>query len=156
MFYATYDKFSGIYPKEYTEGFANTVEAVAFATRAERDAYLQETKYLRAVSLSRQEALRYAERTQGNPGDAPGYVDKILGRVCLRASAWWIGKKEAVWEGERMQGRNMYQEQERIFPAEMALNPRAFEGDMNIQRDWAVTQAATVLDNFEVKPKIKL
>lgn len=72
MFYALTDTATGDSPSEYTHGFANTKGAVAFRTKAERAAWLANTKLLTAKAITRAEALKLAERSNGitkNPGD---------------------------------------------------------------------------------------
>ena len=76
MFYALTDTATGNNPREYTSGFANTKGALAFRTKAERTAWLSETKLLTAKVITRAEALKLAERSNGYLTDNPG--DKVV------------------------------------------------------------------------------
>ena len=76
MFYALTDNFVGSNPQEYTHGFANTKGALAFRTKAERTAWLNETRLLTAKAITRAEALKLAERSNGYLTDNPG--DKVV------------------------------------------------------------------------------
>ena len=76
MFYALTDNRVGSNPKEYTSGFANTKGPLAFRTKAERTAWLHETKLLTAKAITRSEALKLAERSNGYLTDNPG--DKVV------------------------------------------------------------------------------
>ena len=59
-YYAETDSFSGDDPRDYTHGFANTKEPVAFTSKRERDAWLSSTKLMTARKLIRAEAARDA------------------------------------------------------------------------------------------------
>ena len=59
-FYAMSDTFTGDNPNEYTSGFANTKEPIAFTSRAARDRWLESTKLLTAKAITRAEAIREA------------------------------------------------------------------------------------------------
>lgn len=58
MFYAETDWSTGDNPSEYTSGFSNTAEVIAFTTRKARDEWVQETKLLSAKPLTRTQAIR--------------------------------------------------------------------------------------------------
>lgn len=76
MCYALSDRATGDNPRNYTHGFSNTKEVIAFLGRAERDAWAADTKLLTAKSLTRAEALHWADTATGmEPGAEPG--DKI-------------------------------------------------------------------------------
>lgn len=75
MYYALTDTATGNNPKEHTHGFANTKGALAFRTRTERDTWLATTKLLTAAPLTRAEAIRLAEKADGN---LAGIGDKIV------------------------------------------------------------------------------
>ena len=62
FFYALSDRFTGNYPKEYAEGFANTKQAIAFASKRDRDAWLDQTKLIGARAIKRTEAIKYKFR----------------------------------------------------------------------------------------------
>ena len=57
-YYALSDSFAGDCPREFTYGFANTKTALAFHTKAERDAWLDDTRLLTAKAIPRKEAMR--------------------------------------------------------------------------------------------------
>ena len=76
MFYALTDTATGDSPSEYTHGFANTKGALAFRTKAERAAWLADTKLLTAKAITRAEALKLAERSNGFLTKTPG--DKVV------------------------------------------------------------------------------
>lgn len=76
MFYALTDNRVGSNPQEYTHGFANTKGVLAFRTKAERAAWLSETKLLTARAITRAEALKLAERSNGYLTDNPG--DRVV------------------------------------------------------------------------------
>ncbi|MBX9936073.1 MAG: hypothetical protein K2Y10_05725 [Burkholderiaceae bacterium] len=57
MFYALTDRSTGDNPAEHTSGFANTKEAIAFPSKAARDAWLADTKLLTAKAITHDEAL---------------------------------------------------------------------------------------------------
>lgn len=58
MFYALSDSFTGDLPNEYTHGFANTKEVIAFRSRKGRDEWLETTNLATAKPLTRAEALK--------------------------------------------------------------------------------------------------
>ena len=66
--YALSDRFTGDYPGDYTSGFSNTKEPIAFVSKKERDAWLEETKLLTATSLTHREARSRADKYSGQPG----------------------------------------------------------------------------------------
>ena len=76
MFYALSDSFTGSDPKQTTSGFANTKVPIAFRTKAQRDGWLKSTKLLTAVALSRDEAVKMAEKSNGIL--AGEYGDRIV------------------------------------------------------------------------------
>ena len=63
---------------DYTHGFANTWRAIAFRSKAERDAVLDSTKALKARACTRSEALKltttYAGRKMVNVFGTDDYV----------------------------------------------------------------------------------
>ena len=59
-FYALSDSFTGDNPADYTHGFANTKEPIAFTTKTARDRWLESTKLLTAKAITRAEAIREA------------------------------------------------------------------------------------------------
>lgn len=79
MFYALSDRFTGDLPREYTHGFANTKEVICFQTRAARDAWLQDTKLLTARPLTRDEAIRAADTSDGHLAPYGAKVARIHG-----------------------------------------------------------------------------
>lgn len=70
MYYAETDSFAGDNPAEYTSGFANCREVIAFPTRAARDEWLKSTRLLTAKPLTRAQALSL---TKWRVGDYLGY-----------------------------------------------------------------------------------
>ena len=64
MFYALSDSFTGDMPREYTHGFANTKEVIAFNTRKERNEWLEITNLATAEPLTRAEALKLIPTTR--------------------------------------------------------------------------------------------
>lgn len=65
MYYALSDSFTGDDPKDYTGGFANTKEVIAFRSKKERDAWLYDTKLLTAKALTRAQAIKLADTDMG-------------------------------------------------------------------------------------------
>ena len=59
-FYALSDSFTGDDPADYTHGFANTKEPIAFTSRAARDKWVESTRLLTARAITRAEAIREA------------------------------------------------------------------------------------------------
>ena len=59
-YYALADKFTGLYPRDYTSGFCDTKKAVAFDSKKDRDQYLEKTKLTNAKALTRKEAEKLA------------------------------------------------------------------------------------------------
>lgn len=60
-FYAMTDARTGDNPAEFTEGFANTKEVIAFDSKRARSHWLNTTKLLTARSLTRAEARKYSQ-----------------------------------------------------------------------------------------------
>lgn len=77
MYYALSDSFTGDNPSEYTSGFANTTEVIAFTSRAARDAWVRDTRLLSAAACSYGEAMR---RTPWASGEGVG-LGARFGRV---------------------------------------------------------------------------
>ena len=59
-FYALSDSFAGDNPADYTHGFANTKEPIAFTTKTARDRWLESSKLMTAKAITRAEAIREA------------------------------------------------------------------------------------------------
>ena len=59
-FYALSDSFTGDNPADYTHGFANTREPIAFTSRTARDRWIESTRLLTAKAITRAEAIREA------------------------------------------------------------------------------------------------
>ncbi len=60
-YYALSDSFTGDYPNEYTAGFNNTKIPVAFFSKLERKIWLESTKLLSAIPISRKIAEKLAK-----------------------------------------------------------------------------------------------
>lgn len=58
MYYALTDSSTGDNPREYTSGFANKKEVLAFRSRFARDEWVASTRLLTAMAISRREAIR--------------------------------------------------------------------------------------------------
>ena len=57
-FFALSDSFTGPSPAEYTSGFANRGEAIAFSSAGKRAAWLASTRLLKARAITRPEAIK--------------------------------------------------------------------------------------------------
>lgn len=66
MYYAMSDRFTGDTPVDYTAGFANTKEPVAFQTREARQRWLSTTRLTTSRPLSYRDALKFATTATGN------------------------------------------------------------------------------------------
>lgn len=62
FFYALSDSFTGDNPAQPTSGFANSKEVIAFTTKKERGLWLTDTKLTTAISLTRKDAERFANK----------------------------------------------------------------------------------------------
>jgi len=73
-YYALSDSYTGASPKEYTSGFANTCEAIAFDSLSKRTAWLAATKLLKARAITRPEAIKLTPTldSEWTPSDLNG------------------------------------------------------------------------------------
>jgi len=70
-YYALSDSFTGPNPTEYTSGFANCGEVIAFDSLGARTAWLAATRLLKAHAITRPEAIRRTP-TLKSPSDLKG------------------------------------------------------------------------------------
>ena len=85
-YYAETDSFTGDDPREYTHGFANTKEPLAFMSKHSRDAWLSSTKLMTARKLTRAEAVRAAFTIYGGHRGCRVYGTET--HVTLVRSKW--------------------------------------------------------------------
>ena len=64
-FYALSDSYTGNHPIEPATGFANTGIVIAFRRKKDRDAWLNNTKLIKARALSRAEAIALTATEHG-------------------------------------------------------------------------------------------
>ena len=57
-YYALSDSFTGPNPTEYTSGFTNCGEVIAFSSVSKRTAWLAATKLLKARAITRPQAIK--------------------------------------------------------------------------------------------------
>ena len=96
MFYALSDSFTGDLPAEFTDGFSNTKEVIAFSSRAARSEWLSATRLLTARPLTRAQALRRADRAEevALPGENGCESGDLVARVAYSGYGEEVG---VVW-----------------------------------------------------------
>lgn len=98
FFYALSDSFTGDNPLEYTAGFANSKEVIAFTTKNERGQWLTDTKLTTAIAITRKEAERLADRVspENYQGLDKNYAWAKAARV-YRSQDWINRTGGLVW-----------------------------------------------------------
>lgn len=91
-FYALTDSFTGDDPREYTSGFANRKEPLAFTSRKDRDAWVSATRLQTAKAITRDQALSMIEWSAQDRGDVVKRV-RVYGQSPDEPWTWTVLSK---------------------------------------------------------------